>query len=93
MARTSNQLSDAKITQLQELGSAWVFKRAIKDNRTWKKWEDMRKDNGTMTQLKSIWKKAGGVEWNDKVDISGEDWMLDFTLRKKELIDDACVGG
>ena len=83
MAKTSNQLSDAKITQLQELGSAWVFKRAIKDNRTWNNWQDIKKDNGTMTQLKSIWKKAGGVDWNDRAD---DQWLESFYKQQEALL-------
>ena len=66
--KTSKSLSDAKITQMQELGSAWVFKRAIQDNKTWKDWKDIEKDKDTFGELKKIWKKVGGVEWDNRVD-------------------------
>ena len=81
--KTSKDLSDSKITQMQELGSAWVFRRAIKDNRTWKKWEDMKTDNGTITQLKSIWRKVGGVEWSSMVD---DQWLKSFYKQQKALL-------
>ena len=83
--KTSKDLSDSKITQMQELGSAWVFRRAIKDNRTWKKWEDMKTDNGTITQLKSIWRKVGGVEWSSMVD---DQWLKSFYKQQKALLDE-----
>ena len=33
----SKKVSESTYTQMQELGSAWVFKRAIKDNKVFKK--------------------------------------------------------
>ena len=36
--------ADAKTTRMQELGSAWIIRRAIKDNIKYKTWEDIRKD-------------------------------------------------
>ena len=43
---------------MQELGSAWIFKRAIQDNKTWKDWKDIEKDKDTFGELKKIWKKV-----------------------------------
>ncbi len=43
---------------MQELGSAWVFKRAIQDNAKFNKVEDIKKDKVTITEIKKIWKKA-----------------------------------
>ena len=40
--RTSEDVSAAVRTRMQELGSAWVFKRAIQDNATFKNWEDIK---------------------------------------------------
>ncbi len=37
-------VSAATMTRMQELGSAWVFKRAIQDNKTWNRWEDIKND-------------------------------------------------
>ena len=37
-------VSEATMTQMQELASAWVFKRAIEDNQTWRNWEELKTD-------------------------------------------------
>ena len=83
MAKTSKSLSDAKITQMQELGSAWVFKRAIQDNISFKSSDDIVKDKVTYQELVKIWKKVGGVDWNDRVD--GE-WVESFYKQQKALL-------
>lgn len=36
--------ADAKTTRMQELGSAWIIRRAIKDNIRYKDWQSIRKD-------------------------------------------------
>jgi hypothetical protein len=36
--------SAAELTRMQELGSAWIFRRALKDNVRYKKWEDILSD-------------------------------------------------
>ena len=51
MTKTSKSLSDAKITQMQELGSAWVFKRAIQDNISFKSSDDIVKDKVTYQMI------------------------------------------
>ena len=86
--RTSKDVSPATRTRMQELGSAWVFKRAIQDNQQFKKWQDIKtgnpRDNGkTFNEIKKIWKKAGGVEWDDEVD---KEWLENFYEQQKELI-------
>jgi len=86
--RTSQDLSPAARTRMQELGSAWIFKRAIQDNQQFKKVEDIKtgnpKDNGkTFNEIKKIWKTVGGVEWDDEVD---KKWLENFYQQQKELI-------
>ena len=81
--RTSEDVSAAVRTRMQELGSAWVFKRAIQDNATFKNWEDIKKDKVTITEIKKIWKKAGGVEWDDEVD---KKWLINFYEQQKVLL-------
>jgi len=83
MAKTSKQLSPSTVTRMQELGSAWVFKRAIQDNKEFKKWEDIKTDRVTFNEIKKIWKKAGNVEWNDKVD---NQWLESFYKQQEVLI-------
>ena len=86
--RTSKDVSGAVRTRMQELGSAWVFKRAIQDNQQFRKWEDIvtgnPKDNGvTFDQLKDIWWKIGKVEWDDEID---KDWLVNFYKQHKALL-------
>lgn len=81
--RTSADVSPATRTRMQELGSAWVFKRAIQDNVSFKKLEDIKKDKLTFTEIEKIWKKVGNVAWDDEVD---KKWLINFYEQQKELI-------
>ena len=75
-------VSAATMTRMQELGSAWVFKRAIQDNKTWNSWEDIKKDPTTFNEIKKIWKTVGKVDWT-----SGDDeWLDNFYKQQKLLI-------
>ena len=47
MERTSKNISESTLTRMQELGSAWVFKRAIQDNAVWSSWEAIKEDEDT----------------------------------------------
>ena len=83
MPRGGTISSETTMTRMQELGSAWVFKRAIQDNKTWKDWKDIEKDKDTFDELKKIWKKVGSVEWNNKVD---DEWLESFYKQQKALL-------
>ena len=84
MAR-GGTVSDATMTRMQELGSAWVFKRAIQDNAAvgWKSWESLRNDKVTFNEIKKIWKKAGSVNWVDDVDLP---WLINFYEQQEVLL-------
>ena len=86
--KTSKDVSPATRTRMQELGSAWVFKRAIQDNQQFKKVEDIKtgnpKDRGkTFNEIKKIWDTVGGVEWDDDID---NEWLENFYQQQKVLI-------
>ena len=68
---------------MQELGSAWVFKRAIQDNVEFKNANDIVKDVKTYKELVNIWKKVGGVDWDNSID--GE-WVESFYKQQKALL-------
>ena len=81
--KTSRDVSDATRTQMQELGSAWVFKRAIQDNITFNSANDIVNDKITYKELVKIWKTVGKVDWDDSVD--GE-WVVNFYKQQKVLL-------
>lgn len=81
--RTSKDVRDATRTQMQELGSAWVFKRAIQDNITFSSANDIVNDKITYKELVKIWKTVGKVDWDDSVD--GE-WVVNFYKQQSTLL-------
>ena len=83
MAKTSKDIPDSTLTRMQELGSAWVFKRAIQDNAVWSSWEEIKQDEDTYDEIKNIWNKVGGVMWNDAAD---DEWMESFYKQQKVLL-------
>jgi len=76
-------VSETTMTRMQELGSAWVFKRAIQDNKEFKKWEDIRNDKVTFNEIEKIWKRAGKVNWVDDVDLP---WLINFYKQQEVLL-------
>ena len=82
MAR-GGTVSDAAMTRMQELGSAWVFKRAIQDNVVFNSANDIVNDKETYEELVKIWKKGGRVDWED--DLDGE-WVINFYKQQKLLL-------
>lgn len=81
--KTSKNVSAATLTQMQELGSAWVFKRAIKDNIIFDSPNNIVNDKDTYKELVKIWKTVGKVDWDDEID--GE-WVVNFYKQQKTLL-------
>lgn len=81
--KTSKDISASTLTRMQELGSAWVFKRAIQDNATWNSWEEIKEDDDTYEEIKKIWDKVGGVQWDDSAD---DEWMESFYKQQSALL-------
>jgi hypothetical protein len=73
-------IPESTMTRMQELGSAWIFKRAIQDNITWNTWEDIKTDKVTMKEMNRIWKTIGDI------DTVGDDWIQNFWKQNKTLI-------
>ena len=55
--------ADAKTTQMQELGSAWIMKRAIQDNYKYSSWEDIVNDPKFPELVKIYPDVVGNIEW------------------------------
>ena len=82
MAR-GGTVSDAAMTRMQELGSAWVFKRAIQDNKIFNSANDIVNDDITYNELVKIWKTVGRVDWDNEIDGV---WLVNFYKQQKILI-------
>ena len=83
MPRGGTISNEATMTRMQELGSAWIFKRAIQDNKKWNTWEDIKKDKKTFPEIEKIWDKVGGVEWDDDLD---NEWLESFWKQQQALV-------
>ena len=70
--------TDAKDTRKQELGSAWIFKRALNDNIKYNKWEDILSD--------PKYPELGGPKGiYPEVD---KKWLETFYLQQKKMLDE-----
>ena len=78
--KTNDDVSAATMTRMQELGSAYIFKRAIEDNQEYKKPQDIMDDDDAMKELNRIWKTIGKL---DEVD---EEWIESFHKQQQALI-------
>lgn len=68
--------ADAKTTRMQELGSAWIMKRALNDNIVYKDWQSIRKD----PKYKEL------VNIYPDVDES-PDWLQTFYGQQKKMLE------
>ena len=83
-AAATKAVSDAKMTQIQEIGSAKVFEYAIKLNRQkYSSLENLMADKKLMDELTDKWVKESGGKLTE-VD---EEWLESFYKQHKLLID------
>ena len=75
---SGKKVSDAAMTAMQELGSLWVFKRSIQDNKNFNKWEDIKNDPDTYEELVKIWTLIGKVPTGP-----GDEWLEVFYKQNK----------
>ena len=78
------------MTAIQELASAWIFKRSVQDNVKFTSPESIVKDKTTYNELLNIWKGAskGKVKNNQQAElsISEGDWIDNFYKQNKKLL-------
>jgi hypothetical protein len=67
--------ADAKTTRMQELGSAWILRRAINDNVKYKNWESIRDDK----------KYHELVEIYPTID-SDDEWLQGYYAQQKRML-------
>lgn len=75
---SGNKVSDAAMTAMQELGSLWVFKRSIQDNKSFNSWQDIKNDKETYDELVKIWTLIGKVTTGP-----GDEWLEVFYKQNK----------
>ena len=73
LSASGQKVSEATMTAMQELGTLWVFKRAIQDNKEFKRWEDIKNDKDTWEELEKIWTLIGKVPTGP-----GDEWLEVF---------------
>lgn len=69
----SSSLSDAQTTRKQELGSAWIFRRALKDNKRYSNWQDILKDP-KYNELEAIYPEIT------------DDWLKGYFAQQKKML-------
>ncbi len=75
--KANTNAADAKTTRMQELGSAWIMRRAINDNIRYKDWQDIRRDK----------KYPELVKIYPAVDDSSE-WLQGYYAQQKRMLEE-----
>lgn len=75
---TDDGLSSVERTRKQELGSAWIMRRALKDNQKYSKWQDITKD-------KKYFELGGPKGIYPEVTA---DWLETFYLQQKKMLEE-----
>lgn len=76
--RKSGKIERTKAgTEEQEKGSAYIFRRALNENRGWQSWEDIVADEATYDELVKIF--DGDVP---------DDWLISYFAQQKVLLNE-----
>ena len=67
--------ASATTTRMQELGSAWIIRRAIKDNIKYKSWEDIRNDP-KFDELEALYPEID------------DEWLKGYYAQQKKMLDE-----
>ena len=93
--KRSPSITGTTMTTMQELASAWIFKRAIQDNQRFLRAEDIRtgnpKDKGkTYNELLKIWKETskGKIKTTEMAELHLEEngWLDNFYKQSGRLL-------
>ena len=60
--KSGETINAAAMTKAQEMGSAYVFKRALKHDDRWATWEKLKDDSNVSKELNKIWKDVVGLD-------------------------------
>jgi hypothetical protein len=75
-------LSATEATRRQELGSAWIFRRALKDNIKYHKWEDIKKDK----KYAELAGPKGIYPEKDEDPAKYNEWIKTFYLQQEKML-------
>lgn len=79
LTASGNAVSASTMTAMQELGTLWVFRQVIQEDKVFKKWQDIKEDKETYDELKNIWSLIG------KVDTGPEDKWLEIFFKQNKV--------
>jgi hypothetical protein len=83
MTASGSVVPASTMTAMQELGTLWVFRQVIQENKKFRKWQDIKNDSDTYDELKKIWKEIG------KVESGPEDRWLEIFFKQNDAFMDA----
>ena len=75
------KVSDAAMTAMQELGTLWIFRQAIQNNKTFNRWQDIKSDSDTWSELVKIWTIIGKV-----MEGPDDEWLEVFYKQNEAFI-------
>ena len=80
------------MTAMQELASAWIFKRAIQDNKQFHSVSDITKDKKTYDELIKIWIQASKGKIKNKeqaiLSLTEGEWLENFYKQSGKLVEE-----
>jgi len=78
------------MTAIQELASAWIFKRSIQDNKDFKSVDDIINDSKTYDELLKIWQQVSKGKIKNKNDailsLQEGEWIENFYKQNQRLL-------
>ena len=81
-AKSGETINASAMTKAQEMGSAFVFERALRYNKRWATWEKLKGDEVVVKVLNKIWKEC--AVGTDRVT---NDWYKNFHAQNKKLLE------
>ena len=80
------------MTAMQELASAWIFKRAIEDDKEFHSVADIKKDNKTYDELIKIWIQSSKGKIKNKeqaiLSLTEGEWLENFYKQSGRLVEE-----
>ena len=80
------------MTAMQELASAWIFKRAIEDNKEFHSVADIKKDKKTYDELIKIWIQSSKGKIKNKeqaiLSLTEGEWLENFYKQSGKLVEE-----